>query len=146
MKNQLYQPRIVTLLFILICMKGQLLCSPQSPDYLIYKGDTLAIYNLILEQHLNQIQHDSIEALFGLSFRSGSSFKCWRGYQAIYEISNDSLYLIAMVECGELSDSKTFDKQNSNQKIIQYFPTAKPLEKSIANGILERYQYQLANC
>jgi hypothetical protein len=39
--------------------------------------------------------------LFGLSFRDGSTFNCWRGYQAVYKLDNDSLFLVAIISCGE---------------------------------------------
>jgi hypothetical protein len=44
------------------------------------------------------------EKLFGLSFRTslegiGTSFNCWRGYQAIYKIENDSLFVSSIIDC-----------------------------------------------
>jgi hypothetical protein len=67
-----------------------LFASPQVPDYIIFKNDTIPTYNLIVEQFLQQKEKDNGQ-LFGLSFRNsvdgslGTSFNCWRGYQAIYK-------------------------------------------------------------
>jgi hypothetical protein len=72
--------------------------SPQSPDYIIYKGDTLATYTLILEQYFQLQEKADQGKLFGLSFRDGATFNCWRGYQAIYKIDNDSLFLVDIRE------------------------------------------------
>ncbi|MEJ5961458.1 hypothetical protein [Pedobacter immunditicola] len=76
--------------------------SPQMPDYIIYKNDTIATYNLLVEQYLQKQEPGVQQQLFGLSFRDGSSFSCWRGYQAIYKIENDSLFLAEIIDCGSL--------------------------------------------
>jgi hypothetical protein len=84
----------------------QILASPQMPDYVIYGKDTIATYNLILEQYLQRQDIAKKEQLFGLAFRDGASFNCWRGYQAIYKIENDSLFLVDIINCGELRNGK----------------------------------------
>lgn len=88
-------------LFILMLWTSRLFASPQRPDYLIYGKDTVATYNLILEQYLKKLDTTKTENLFGLAFRNGSSLTCWRGYQAIYKIQNDSLFLVEIISCGE---------------------------------------------
>ena len=99
--------------------------SPQSPDYIIYKGDTLATYTLILEQYFQMQGKAEQGKLFGLSFRDGATFNCWRGYQAIYKIDNDSLFLVEIISCGERRNGKinevaSTDKMKSifNDKFI----------------------------
>ncbi len=94
--------------------------SPQSPDYIIYKGDTLATYTLILEQYFHLQAKEDQGKLFGLSFRDGATFNCWRGYQAIYEIDNDSLFLVSVISCGERRNGK-IDKVTSTQKMKSIF-------------------------
>lgn len=94
--------------------------SPQLPDYIIFKGDTLVTYNLLIEQYF-QLQAKPDEGkLFGLSFREGSSFNCWRGYQAIYKIDNDSLFLVDIIYCGERRNGK-IDKAASVEKMKEIF-------------------------
>lgn len=98
----------------------QTFASPQLPDYIIFKGDTLATYNLLIE-HFFQLQGKKDEGkLFGLSFRDGSSFNCWRGYQAIYKIDNDSLFLVDIISCGERRNGK-IDKVASLEKMKGIF-------------------------
>lgn len=94
--------------------------SPQVPDYIIYKNDTIPTYNLLVEQYLQKHEQTDREQLFGLTFRDGSAFNCWRGYQAIYKIQNDSLFLSSIIECGTLR-SKAFDKGKSLQKMQAIF-------------------------
>lgn len=94
--------------------------SPQMPDYVIYGKDTIATYNLILEQYLQRQDSAETEQLFELSFRDGASFNCWRGYQAIYKIENDSLFLVNIINCGELRNGR-IDKTQSNEKIKSIF-------------------------
>lgn len=89
-----------------------LLASPKMPDYIIYKKDTIATYNLILEKYLQNQETSETDKLFGLSFRNGSSFNCWRGYQAIYKIENDSLNLVDIINCGELRNGKINENQS----------------------------------
>ena len=94
--------------------------SPQVPDYIIYAKDTIATYNLILEQYLQRQDTATTEKLFGLSFRSGASFTCWRGYQAIYKIDNDSLFLVNIINCGERRNGQ-INKSASAQKMKAIF-------------------------
>ncbi|GLB49391.1 hypothetical protein [Neptunitalea lumnitzerae] len=94
-----------------------LIASPQVPDYIIYKNDTIPTYNLLVEQYL-QTRNGDNGRLFDLSFRNsidgrlGNSMNCWRGYQAMYKIEKDSLFLIAIIECHSL--------ENKNQKPTNY--------------------------
>ena len=94
------------------------------PDYIIFKGDTIATYNLILEQYLQRHDTTKTEQLFGLSFRNSTngsfSFNCWRGYQAIYKIDNDSLFLVDIINCGERRNG-TIDKVASFKKMKEVF-------------------------
>jgi len=73
--------------------------SSQIPELLIYKNDTIPIYNLIIEKYPSEnktnILGESQGQLFGLEFRGGS-FNCWRGYQGVYKIENDSLFVVGM--------------------------------------------------
>nr|WP_294945425.1 hypothetical protein [uncultured Mucilaginibacter sp.] len=96
----------LSLILALLLSGYRALASPQMPDYIIYKSDTVSTYNLIVERYLqNQLKADSGK-LFGLSFRSGASSNCWRGYQAIYKIESDSLFVVDMIRCGTLRAGK----------------------------------------
>jgi hypothetical protein len=108
-----------TILFLLF-LPFRLLASPQMPDYIIYGKDTISTYNLILEQYLQKEDSTTIDKLFGLSFRNGSSFNCWRGYQAIYKIENDSLFLVDIINCGERRNG-LINKTESLRKMKNIF-------------------------
>ncbi len=107
-----------TLFLIIILFAIRIFASPQIPDYIIYKGHTIPTYNLILEQFL-QKKNPNEEKLFGLSFRSseniGVSTNCWRGYQAIYEIIDNKLYLTNIISCGELYEKSKINLSDSPQ-------------------------------
>ena len=112
--------RTFLLTFFLIFCSFQLAASPQMPDYIIFKGDTIATYNLILEQYFQMQEKPDQGELFGLSFRDGATFNCWRGYQAIYKINNDSLFLVDIITCGELKNGK-IDTAASTRKMKSIF-------------------------
>jgi hypothetical protein len=107
-------------ILILVITPLSLFASPQMPDYIIYKKDTIATYNLILENYLQKQDSTKTDKLFGLNFRNGSSLNCWRGYQAIYKIENDSLFLVDIINCGELRNKK-IDKPQSSEKVKSIF-------------------------
>lgn len=109
---------VLKILFLIIPFG--LFASPQMPDYIIFKKDTIPTYNLILEQYLQKKDSAETDKLFGLSFRNGSSFNCWRGYQAIYKIENNSLFLVDIINCGEVRN-RNFDKTQSNEKMKSIF-------------------------
>lgn len=106
---------VFTILVLLV--SEDCFASPQMPDYVIYKEDTIPIYNLILEQYFQKKGKSDNGSLFGLKFRENASLNCWRGYQAIYLIENDSLFLKNVISCGE----RIIDEKASNQRISQIF-------------------------
>lgn len=109
---------IISIIFIFFSFR--LVASPQMPDYIIYGKDTIATYNLLLEQYLQMFDSTKVEKLFGLVFRDGASFSCWRGYQAIYKIENDSLFLVDIINCGERRNGR-IDKTKSVEKMKVIF-------------------------
>jgi hypothetical protein len=111
---------VFSLIVVLTLSSFRLFASPQMPDYMIFNKDTIETYNLILEQYLQKQGEAESGKLFGLSFRSGASFNCWRGYQAVYTIDHDSLFLVDIILCGELRSSK-IDKAASIQKMKTIF-------------------------
>lgn len=138
---------LILLFFSFYVSNGFASTSPQSPDYLIYKNDTIPTYNLLVEQYLQKIKKDD-GRLFNLSFRnsvdgfSGTSPNCWRGYQAIYKIENDSLFVTNIIECHSLDLKKRNlknyiseifgDKVENNKVFIDWFSGSLsfPIDKS----------------
>ncbi|MDR2650788.1 MAG: hypothetical protein LBC68_00530 [Prevotellaceae bacterium] len=80
--------------------------SPQAPDYLIVGKDTLPVYQLILEEYLQSLEHpNDSNSLFGFRFRSDTTglfayiaeemaTNCWRGYQAVYSWENYTFFIL----------------------------------------------------
>jgi hypothetical protein len=66
----------------------------QVPDYMFYKGDTVAIFSNPLEQYFEQTGKREL-----IDFVGCGSTACWRGYKAIWEIKNDSLFLRQITSC-----------------------------------------------
>ena len=130
-------------LIILNLFSLSLYSSPQMPDYIVFKKDTFATYNLILEQYLSKIDTTKSENLFGLNFRDGSTFNCWRGYQAIYKIENDSLFLTDIINCGELKRHKIIDKKESIEKMRIIFGDNLKDNKIYINWFLGDFSFPL---
>ena len=114
---------IVVSLFLLNRLSAATLISPQNPDVLIYNSDTFNIYNLIIDDLIDEILETNGE-LFSLKFRDGMSFNCWKGYQVVYEIVDDKILLNAIVGCGSISryfeGDKSSVKSNIQNKIIEF--------------------------
>lgn len=111
--------KIITVIYFSFWTSG-LFGSPQTPDYIIIKGDTIPTYNLLLESYLQKLDTVEAQRLFGLAFRDGASFNCWRGYQAIYLLQGDSLFLVDIINCGALRN-KSIDKSESLNKMKSIF-------------------------
>jgi len=152
--------RILTILFFSFYVSISFASSPQVSDYLIFKNDTIPTYNLLVERYLQKIKDDKGK-LFDLSFRNsiegtlGTSLNCWRGYQAIYEIKNDSLFVNAIIDCHSLDNKnlipknyikKLFGEKVKNNKVLVdwfsgniSFPTKRTDNKMINwDGVFER--------
>ncbi|MGL4229209.1 MAG: energy transducer TonB [Tannerellaceae bacterium] len=81
--------RIVIFLFASAVIE-HVYATAQAPDYLIYKGDTLAIYSNPLESFFaKEGRRDRIFDKYGYK-----STACWRGYIGYWELRNDSLFLV----------------------------------------------------
>ena len=86
------------LLFILSSLLPiSLYCTEQFSDYLIVNNDTICLKSFPLD-----------ELGFNLPFGdSAPSTACWRGYQAVWVIENDSLFLKEINPC--YPDSTEYD-------------------------------------
>ena len=135
--------RGITLVVLLFSSVG-IFASPQLPDYIIYKKDTIATYNLLIEQYLQKYKQDEREQLFGLTFRDGASFNCWRGYQAIYKIENDSLFLADIIDCGSLRKT-LLDKTTSLKKMRSIFGDRLISDKVFINWFSGSLNFPLTN-
>jgi len=112
-------------LFLLLTPMSILKASPQSPDYIIIGNDTLPIYQLILEDYLQSIkQPTDSTSLFGFSFYDDFRYfstGCVRGYQAVYSLENDSLFLKHIIPCHSLEEFNADVIDNSNKQMQRLF-------------------------
>lgn len=81
----------------------------QLPDLLIYKGDTLEIIANPLESYPSV---DSLRSvMFGNDFGMEPT-NCWRGYQAVWELKGNELYLVDILSCRYDEDKKKVNLQS----------------------------------
>jgi hypothetical protein len=135
--------KIITVLYFTFWTSG-LFGSPQMPDYIIIKGDTIPTYNLLLESYLQRLDTVEAQRLFGLAFRNGASFNCWRGYQAIYLVQGDSLFLVDIINCGALRN-KNIDKLESLNKMKTIFGEAVRQDRVFINWFSGVLNYPMDN-
>lgn len=62
---------LFSLLTIIFFLQNANASSPQVPDYIIFKGDTIPVYNLLVEKYFDNIKKSDNGELFGLKFREG---------------------------------------------------------------------------
>ena len=117
---------IYSLLFTTLLAKGTV----QVPDRLIVVKDTFAIKNYPLYEYL---QSDEGQSLIAPNPCFSSS--CWRGYQALWEIKNDSLFLVKIENCFHYDDCKPFGVNLKN-----HFGSEKVFFKWFSGKIAIPYQ------
>ena len=74
----------------------------QRAEIIIYKGDTLAMYTEPLYDFLNTEKNVN---LFKWLYNSGCSTGLWRGYQALWKLSEGQLTLIDVYHCADTNKS-----------------------------------------
>ena len=81
-------------------------------DRLIYKGDTISVYPFILEKYI--YEHPKKEEAYKEIYKSGyGPTSCWRGFVALFELKNDSLFLVKTHGKIDIDLSVTFGKKNN---------------------------------
>ncbi|MFC6999131.1 hypothetical protein [Rufibacter roseus] len=98
----------------------------QVPDLLLIGKDTIFLYSFPLE---NFLEHRP----FGFTSDSLRSTNCWRGYQAIWRLVNDTLYLERIRRCES-------DKIQGDENIYALFEKNK-LEGTFSKGKVVAYWY-----
>lgn len=82
----------------------RMFATPQSPDILIYNGDTIPVYSLDLPIYFYNEDYTLLINLFGQQ-ETCSSSDCGRGYNATWEITDNQLYLTGIYSCCYYDDS-----------------------------------------
>ena len=109
----IWKKYILTNLFVTIVFFG-VFATPQIPDKLIYKGDTLSVYLYLPDEFykLDTVTIDSFEYinqllnvnLFG-DKKTCQTTACGREYEATWEIIENQLYLTGIYSCCYYEDS-----------------------------------------
>lgn len=77
----------------------------QNPDILLIEGDTVYLKSFPLEDL--ELQYRP----FGLTLLTAPNTGCWRGYQAVWRLQSDSLFLEKILEC-PLEEGRFLIKEN----------------------------------
>ncbi len=86
----------LVLVFILFISSNKILATVQTPDLLIIENDTL---------ELREMSNFPLESLnlnfrpFNYTRQTAPNTSCWRGYQAIWRIINNEIYLEKIQRC-----------------------------------------------
>lgn len=108
----------------------------QVPDLIIYKGDTLILYTNPLESYYNE-DNPRPKHFYVNGY---SSTACWRGYQAIWEIKDNKLYLNAIQDCHLFDAFKITERSLREIQLSNLPPEIKEeLEKLKGEGFSEWY-------
>jgi hypothetical protein len=99
-KNEMNKKGLLSLSFLLL--SHLLFATGQRAELIIYKGDTFALYTEPLYNYLNTDKNSNkLKWLYG----SGCSTALWRGYQALWRISEGHLTLIDVYHCADTNQS-----------------------------------------
>ena len=115
------------ILNVLLVSIVNLKATPQAPDYIIIGNDTLPISQLILGDYLCSLKQTTDSTnLFRFNFRDESGYDmvstaCFRGYQAVYSLENDSLFLKYIIPCHSLEELNADVINNSNEQLQRLF-------------------------
>jgi hypothetical protein len=106
--------RIVLIIFCLTLLLVKVHGTAQRPDYLLFKGDTLAIFSNPLESYFkNGVRPDSVFQQYGCF-----STNCWRGYVGYWELKNDSLFLLELHANSNKIDLSLIFKDKKTDKAV----------------------------
>lgn len=103
--------RLLKLSLTILCMAlthWQLNAQSQTPDAIIYEGDTLSLYSNPLEYHPDMSLLRP--KLFGTN-KACLPKSCWREYVAIWQIEENQLYLVGIYSCCYFQDKVQADLQ-----------------------------------
>lgn len=111
------------ILFLLIC-NLKVFATAQVPDLMIIGKDTFLMHTNPLEIYLDSIGNRDFP-----DFKGGGSTACWRGYQAVWRVENDSMFLEKIQSChqdeGDVDANleKMFGDKFINGKVFAYWFT-----------------------
>ena len=127
---------LFTTIFTISIFKG--FATFQIPDLLIYNNDTLSFFATPLEMLYENTTERTV------FFEKDTPSNCWRGYQAVWTINNNHLFLSAINSYNYEEDSlkvnleKIFPEKYSNGKVKADWVTSNSL--SLMNELFTTYK------
>jgi len=101
-------------LILLLLLVGNIYGTEQFPDKIIIKNDTLKIYNFENHIRFNKKLTEKINEIN----KGWESTGCWRGYIATWEISENKLYLLNIINHKDSTNLKQLVEQTYGKKFI----------------------------
>ncbi|MBL7765523.1 MAG: hypothetical protein JNJ58_05485 [Chitinophagaceae bacterium] len=116
--------KFYSIILILLICNLRIFATSQVPDLMVIGKDTFLMHTNPLEIYLDSIGNRDFP-----DFKSGGSTDCWRGYQAIWRVENDSMFLEKIQSChrdeGDVDANleKMFGDKLINGKVYAYWFT-----------------------
>lgn len=116
--------RIIPIILLLLICNLKVLATAQVPDLMVIGKDTFLMHTNPLEIYLDSIGNRDLP-----DFKADGSTACWRGYQALWKLEDDSLFLTKIQSChrnegDDLANlEKMFGDKFINGKVYAYWFT-----------------------
>lgn len=109
--------RLNFLIVILLTVSfSETFATVQTPDIIVYKGDSLLLYGAPLEM---LYKNKSERPKFFADKKGCMNTACWRGYRAVWKVIDNELYLTGILSCCYREDNIKVDlKQIFGNKCI----------------------------
>jgi len=92
--NTMKDIRFSIIIIFLLILNLKTFATAQIPDLMVIDKDTFFMHTNPLEIYLDSIGNRDFPDFVG-----GGSTACWRGYQAVWRVENDSLFLEKIQSC-----------------------------------------------
>ncbi len=116
--------KFYTIILILLICNLKAFATAQVPVLMVIGKDTFLMHTNPLEIYLDSIGNREFP-----DFKGGGSTACWRGYQAVWRVENDSMFLEKIQSChrdeGDVDANleKMFGDKFINGKVYVYWFT-----------------------
>ncbi len=129
--------KFYTIILFLLIFNLKVFATAQVPDLMVIGKDTFLMHTNPLEIYLDSIGNRDFP-----DFKGGGSTACWRGYQAVWRVENDSMFLVKIQSChrdeGDVDANleKMFGDKFINGKVYAYWFTGLIV---LPHGRLKKY-------
>ena len=112
--------RTISVIGVFVLSSVRLLASPQQSELLIIHNDKIPIFQILLPQEMvTGLWNDHVNEMALENVLGGSSVNNWRGYRGIWELADDTLYLVGFVSgFGCLGLERLFPDKIKDGKVL----------------------------